>query len=184
MRSWKFIHGDGFKVIYASPEVEHLVKDTLSRRVSEILDERDVEHAWVDNPGMCLANRAIWRGEIDGLAIEIPVSDFPDFLRQLKEHLNDASFNSEKDAERGYRSVYGWMHCIAMTQEQYQMLHDLMVQEGDAMQARADEETEKLISVCRRANEQLAESGMNVRVESMMTNLTEVQGPIGGGSWN
>ena len=182
MRKWTFIYAEGHKVIFASPEVVDLVKKVLDRRAVTINQEVPKDEAWVDNPGMVLMNRGIWSGVIDDLKVEIPVVDFHDFLRQIKQHLNDPTYNGDKDPDRGYRSIYGWMHCIALTQDQYQELHDLMVSEADAVQAQADEEDERLINAIQRANDDLKKIGSTTTIESYRTQLSTPL-PING-KWN
>lgn len=183
MRKWTFIHAAGHKVIFASPEVVELVRATLKKRNAEVIDDRAHEPAWIDRPGMTMASRGYWKGEVDGLKIEIPYTDFHSFLVQLKENATNPGFNGDNDQEREYRSVYGWMHCIAMTQSQYDELLRLMITDADAVQVLADEENERFTKAIERVNEDLRALGNETRVISARAGLAGKSSPVGG-RWN
>lgn len=185
-RRWLFIHAEGHKVIWASPEVVEHVKDTLAKRNASISSEEEREAAWVDRPGMVLVDRNIWSINVDGLQIDIPASDFDSFLEQVRAHKDDAGFNGDNDASRKYRSVYGWLHVIAMTQGQYDALYEAMLDAAPAVRILAQEEEDRLLAGLRLANERLAQEGKAVqfkrfeRLDQLMPGPSQ---PLGG-KWN
>jgi hypothetical protein len=180
-RTWTFIHAESLKVIYASPEVVDEVKESIKRRGLVINSEMQKDEAFVDNPGMCLINRQYWSGIVDGLKIEIPVSDFYDFFMQITLHLNDPVYK-DSDPERSYRTIYGWLHVIALTDEQYRDLQSLMIKDADDVRIIADKESERLEGSLRRANEQLGKDNVSVTIKTRRLD-PELPGPIDG-SWN
>lgn len=186
MKKWILVRAEGFKAIFAAPEVVDLVRARMIRSQVQIADlNEECDVAWVDNPGMCLVDRAMWSAVIDDLRVEIPASDFHDFMRQLRDSVNKPEFNSENDPNRGYRSIYGWINCIALTQEQYEKLLAAMIIDADSVKAIADDEDARFARAIKLANEKLKQDGVGVEVRSMKADLLNDPKPLNpDGKWN
>lgn len=186
-RKWIFIHATGHKIIWATPEVADDVLNVLKDRSATVEKEIQKDVAFIDLPGMCLVDRKIWKGAVDGLSVEMPYTDFPQILRQMKQNINNPSFNGDEDPNRSYRSVYGWQHCLAMTQAQYEELYDEMILSVENVQSAVDEELDDLNVKLDKIHDLINQIPFieNVEINSKNLNFENLnqKGPIGG-VWN
>lgn len=146
-KKWHYINADDFKCLHVSPDVLEIVKKDLSERTTNVVEVKVSHVASVDLPGMCFVGRQMWSTVIDGLKIEMPITDVEQILNSMEQN-----FDIEKFEQRGYYNVYGWINCISLNRSQYEMLISEMKKDIDAIRPKAQAERDALISGLREAN--------------------------------
>lgn len=137
-KQWQFLFASGFKAFFISPEVSEKVLAHTKANTDKVFEESLRDTAFVDLPGACLVDREYWMTELDGLRIEIPMTDVPVILESMRDGLN-----SKKFKDRGWFNVYGWRQCISLSENQYKGLIKLMEDDIHNILERCDVENAK-----------------------------------------
>lgn len=176
MKKWKFLRVAGYKSLFVSPDVIDQVMSDLKQKGSEIFECVDSDNAFVDLPGMCLVDRKLWKGEIDGLTIEIPATDVGSILVSMKKNVDLKKF-----VDRGWWNVYGWIHCLSLSKDQYLSLIAALERDYEWAEAAADADVARLQAGIKQVNEELAAQGKGVSIVSAKS--SQLNKPING-DWN
>lgn len=169
-KKWHYLKADDFKCLHVSPDVLEFVKKDLSERTSaEIVEVKTSHIASIDLPGMCFIGRQMWSTMIDGLKIEIPITDVEPILVSMEQN-----FNLEKFEQRGYYNVYGWINCISLNRSQYEALIAEMKKDIDTIRPKAKAERDALLNGLRGANNIHIDGLNNVRAHGKTISNIEV----------
>ena len=130
-----------WKFHYCSADVlESLAADAQKRFAGSFIDAEPVsDGAFLERPGMVLANRGYQHLHFDGLDLTIPVLDFTHFQQKLSA-LEPRLF---PDGSQYYK-LHSWLHCLVLTPEQRRLCLEAMVAAAPEAEARAEAENKAL----------------------------------------
>ena len=161
-KRWKRVLATGCKLIFCQPEMLSDVEGFIESEGGAVFDVEDHDGpARVDLGGMCLIDRDTWSTGVDGLPIEVPVTEFTSFLIPLSSGTPLMTAPSMT-----YYGLVGDMSIILLTDDQRRVLREEMLRDRDGVSARARVETARFSRGLEAVNRLLSESGSSTTVHS------------------
>ena len=152
--SWKFLidHRLFWKPHIVQDSLVEDLEEDLERRSSEMetleFDEKVIDTAELDLPGMICTTRSVRVLDVDGFRLEIPSQDFASFQYDF-ETAPVRKFDSGKE----YVKIHGWRFCFVVTPAQRQSVLAQMVSQAEEAEAEAKADNDKFVKAIDEINQ-------------------------------
>lgn len=166
-QAWRFLHIEGWKGHFIAVELApQLLIDAEERGHTNLVTDAARECAYIDLPGMVMADRKFFQVHVAGQPLDIPAGDFSYFYEEVR-----AAPPREFANGSSYRKIHGWLSCVVIPEGAYVDL--LLEMEGmlDAARAQAKIEDQRFSEAISRLNKVSPVQVISRRDKTMMQKL-------------
>lgn len=130
MTIWEAMVRDDMKIHVCPMDMGWAVQENIAERYGDKdWEEKVIDAAYFDMPGMAMVNRKEYTFDFEGLALTIPACDMSDVERQLR------TYELREVCGHKFMKLHGFLVCIVLSERQVPLFHKRILEVLEEAQA-------------------------------------------------